>query len=51
MRRALNHLFVPHWVALRPFPAPVLRQEARSDTAALTTDLIVGSMTLAVRTK
>ena len=24
MRRALKHLFIPHWVALRPFPQPVL---------------------------
>ena len=24
MRRALRHLFIPHWLALRPFPRPVL---------------------------
>jgi uncharacterized membrane protein len=26
MRRALKHLFIPHWVALRPFTRPVLRK-------------------------
>ena len=26
MRRALKHLFIPHWVALRPFPKPALRK-------------------------
>ncbi len=24
--RALRHLFVPHWLALRPFPKPALRR-------------------------
>jgi len=26
MARALKHLFVPHWLAMRPFPQPVLHK-------------------------
>ena len=30
MRRALKHLFMPHWLAVRPFPKSVLRKIERA---------------------